>query len=652
MFVWRLQRRVGKMQDYYTPDDFLAHVTHCEIQSEVATRSIIFDNYQIPLDRIVRDHTINNFGYKLVEFCKNNDIYIMNSRVGNDKNIGGTTCKDSSTVDYVLASANFFAIVESFNIKNCCDLFSDVHNPISFSFSICINDAKNNIPGKNQPSVKLWCADKADDFRNNIQMSAVCEIENELNVLSSCIDNICKDNISKIAKDICTVFVNTARETFGMSKHVDNFSNEKSSKPWFNRVCRTARRKYHLAKRLYNRNNSTDNKENLKVLSKQYKRTMDGCIKDYKKTITKKLVNLRSTNPKDYWKILHGSRRDEKCAVSIDDMFQFLKDMNEGCENGESNIDNPDFIGTCMYDDILNGEISDEEIVAAVKKLKNSKAAGYDLIVNEHISSTLSVFLPVYKKFFNIIFCSGFVPDEWLIGIIKPIYKNKGDPTQPENYRPISLLSCLGKLFTSILANRLEAYATETNLIYENQAGFRKNYSTLDHILTLQFLCDIFMKRKKKLFCAFIDFKQAFDTVWRTGLWSKLILNGINGKCFRYIQNMYMGIKSLVKLNGIASNFFECNVGVRQGENLSPFLFSLYINDLENFLLEKNIVGLQSISNEIENELLLHLKLLILFYADDTVIMAESTEDLQNALNEFYSYCTQWKLNVNVIKQK
>ena len=102
-----------------------------------------------------------------------------------------------------------------------------------------------------------------------------------------------------------------------------------------------------------------------------------------------------------------------------------------------------------------------------------------------------------------------------------------------------------------------------------------------------------------------------------------------------------MGIKSLVKLNGIASNFFECNVGVRQGENLSPFLFSLYINDLENFLLEKNIVGLQSISNEIENELLLHLKLLILFYADDTVIMAESTEDLQNALNEFYSYCTQ-----------
>lgn len=121
--------RVGKMQDYYTPDDFLAHVTHCEIQSEVATRSTIFDNYQIPLDRIVRDHTINNFGYKLDKFCKNNDIYILNSRVGDDKNIGGTPCKDISTVDYVFASANYFANLESFNIKHFFDLFSDVHNP-------------------------------------------------------------------------------------------------------------------------------------------------------------------------------------------------------------------------------------------------------------------------------------------------------------------------------------------------------------------------------------------------------------------------------------------------------------------------------------------------------------------------------------------
>ena len=115
---------------------------------------------------------------------------------------------------------------------------------------------------------------------------------------------------------------------------------------------------------------------------------------------------------------------------------------------------------------------------------------------------------------------------------------------------------------------------------------------------------------------------------------------------------MYKGIKSMLKINGMSSEFFNCNIGVRQGENLSPFLFSLYINDLEEFLLNKNVVGIHSISNAIENELLVYFKLLVLFYADDCVIMAESAEELQNALNEFQMYCFEWKLTVNVDKTK
>ena len=249
-------------------------------------------------------------------------------------------------------------------------------------------------------------------------------------------------------------------------------------------------------------------------------------------------------------------------------------------------------------------------------------------------------------------FDNGFVPDEGLVGIIKPIYKNKGDPTQPENYRPITLLSCLGKLFTSILSKRLEDYACEINLIGETQAGFRKNYPTLDHILTLQFLSHTLLKSKKKLFCAFVHFKQVFDTVWRNGLWYKMLENGIKGKCYTFIRNMYRGIKSKISMNGMSSNFFCCNVGVRQGENLSPFLFSIYINDLEEFLTDKNVDGLQSISSSIENELFLYLKLSVLFYADDTVIMAETANDLQKGLDEFHVYCSRWKLNVNVEKTK
>lgn len=85
------------------------------------------------------------------------------------------------------------------------------------------------------------------------------------------------------------------------------------------------------------------------------------------------------------------------------------------------------------------------------------------------------------------------MPEEWLIGIIKPIYKNKGDPTLPENYRPITLLSCLGKLFTSILCERLNTSicSESVKLITEAQTGFRKGYSTVDNILLLDFCANL-----------------------------------------------------------------------------------------------------------------------------------------------------------------
>ena len=107
--------------------------------------------------------------------------------------------------------------------------------------------------------------------------------------------------------------------------------------------------------------------------------------------------------------------------------------------------------------------------------------------------------------------------------------QNKGDSKSPENHRPITILSCFGKLFTSILNARLNKSLDAHNIFEENQAGFRADYSTMDHIFVLHALTEIAKTQKKKLFCSFIDLSKAFDSVWRVGLWKKLSASNING---------------------------------------------------------------------------------------------------------------------------
>ena len=257
--------------------------------------------------------------------------------------------------------------------------------------------------------------------------------------------------------------------------------------------------------------------------------------------------------------------------------------------------------------------------------------------------------MPLYNKLFNCVLDTGFIPTTWLEGVVIPIFKNKGDPKSPSNYRPITILSCLGKLFTAILNNRLTAFLDNNKILEENQAGFRKEYSCTDHIFTLHALFEILRKGKKKLFAAFIDFSQAFDKVWRAGLWHKLLQNQVNGKFLNVILNMYDNIKSCVKHNGSFSPSFISEIGVRQGENLSPVLFSLFLNDLQLNMCSDGALGV-----ELKDTLdpTLWLKLLILLYADDTVILSDNQTDFQNNLTIFDNYCNNWHLNVNVNKTK
>ena len=197
-------------------------------------------------------------------------------------------------------------------------------------------------------------------------------------------------------------------------------------------------------------------------------------------------------------------------------------------------------------------------------------------------------------------------------------------------------------MFTIIVNERLKKWAVQNDVITDSQFGFKADYGTIDAIFILESLIRKSLRGKNKLYCAFVDFKRAFDSVYRMGLWFKMTNSGIDGKLFQLVRSIYMDVKSCVKSMNSLSDFFKSDIGLLQGEVLSPFLFSLFINDLELHLQQNADAGLT----------LDQLSVYLLMFADDAVIFSDSIDGLQSSLNNLESYCLKWNLNVNVDKTK
>ena len=195
--------------------------------------------------------------------------------------------------------------------------------------------------------------------------------------------------------------------------------------------------------------------------------------------------------------------------------------------------------------DVSSDPITDEEVARAIKKLKNGKAAGPDHIQPELLKHAESI-IPRLTNLFNTVWHKQEVPSEWKDGIIIPLPK-KGDLSDCNNWRGITLLSVPGKVFASIVLNRLRD-GVEAHLRTE-KAGFRSGRSCNKQIFTLRQIIEEVTAWQKPVMINFIDFRKAFDSVHRPSLWSILGQYGIPGTFVNIIQNLYKGSRSCVKLN-------------------------------------------------------------------------------------------------------
>ena len=524
--------RSANLCDYIKCDEFISEVHGNDLlYAENMYMFQVLECNNIKLNRHNLDKSTNAYGYQMVEFCKNNNLFILNGRL--DFESPKLTCKNASTVDYMISSANNFPIISSFEVLEFDALYSDAHCPLAIQIDILnvTREPKLEKRQSNSPEIKLWDDSKKDNYVSNLDYGEILKIDSSLNMMASGY-NLNSNSIDLVVNQIENLFKTTALTSFGLKKQTkQDVTQNLQRKKWFNAECRAARSTYHKTRKLYNKYKTTHYKLLLKTVSKEYKNKMSQNIRRFKNNRIEKLKNLKYAK---LWKIINSIDEKNNKTAPLQDLYNYFKNINQGNDTeDEDTQSNEQF--TQNINMHINQPFTDNEIIKAVTKLKNNKSHGTDSILNEHLKNTINVMAPVYTKLFNIIFDSGLIPESWTLGNIIPIFKNKGTFKNPENYRPITLLSCFGKLFTSILNARITKYVEETELIDHCQAGFRKGFSTVDNLFILQSLIDIAKSQKSKIYCAFIDFRQAFDKVWRNGLWRKLSEININGKCLRII---------------------------------------------------------------------------------------------------------------------
>ena len=274
-----------------------------------------------------------------------------------------------------------------------------------------------------------------------------------------------------------------------------------------------------------------------------------------------------------------------------------------------------------------------KDIRAAFAKIKTAKSFGIDNISSYFLKLALHYIGNSLAALFNTSIETSQFPDSWKVARVTPIFK-EGDKTEKSNYRPISVLPVISRLFEKLVFDQLYQHMKENHLFSPDQSGFLRLHSTLTCLLknTEEWYNGLDLGQLVGL--VFIDLKKAFDTVDHEILCKKLQVYGVQHRELSWFRSYLTCRKQFCRVNGVASDIEDIEVGVPQGSCLGPLLFLIYINDLPQAVQGSTVS----------------------MYADDTSLCHQSNDitQLNKAINNDLRHLDTWlqgnKLSLNVAK--
>jgi len=594
-------------------------------------------NYSdIPL-RVNKDHVIDAYGRQLLSLCKTTDLIIANGRLPNDKS-GEYTFQNnngSSTVDYFLLNYHDFETIKDFYILSPTE-FSD-HNGVHIILSR--TREPNELPNYDTDTdwTLAWDDSLIRDFHEKLSLN-----ENTIHRLTSDVDIV---TVDESVRQFTIFMQENAFALFGKkrkntAKPYTAQKNTRRKNKWFNKECYDTRKEFTHARNIFLRSKTDENKHIFLAKKRLYNKTKRKVKKEFMHKEKHRLAIEAKSQPKSFWKTIKKqyqkpTQSSNNLTVSeLHDHFQNLYGGQPDNQASEPEI-------PLILDQELDRPFTELEVQKAVMSQNNGKSAGTDKLIAEVFKNSQTFISKYLLKLYNHIFESGQYPESWGAGIIVPIHKGS-NVDEAKNYRGITLINILSKIYSQLLLNRITTWSETHEKLNPNQFGFQKGKSTTDCIFILHAIVSKLLNEKKKLYCAFIDFEKAFDKLNRNHLLQKLINENVSYKIIAAIKAMYNVVKACVKYKGNTSEFFASKVGIKQGDPSSSLMFLFFINDITNCINDE-LDGIITIE---------HIKLFMLIFADDGILFSTNPETLQIMLNDVQRYCETWGLKINTEKTK